>query len=644
MSFQWICFQQTRNLLRIAIFNISYIRGLFPEKYFNDKSVPALEMKIKKLMPMDGESRRMIDWMEKGMLIDCICLYKLLVFSSFLFLFVYRIEYISVEGSMIEEYAFSFSYSNSDSQEVSMNINRTGNKKKGETFKCNSTTEITPNQMRSSACKMVRTLVQLMRTLDRMPEERTILMKLLYYDDVTPVDYEPPFFKSCTEEEAHNTWTKSPLKMEVGNVNSKHFVLALKVKSVLDPCEDDNDDMQDDEVSLGADSVQRDGSSESDTEVNESQENQYIVAPIGNYIQPFLTSCSSYYFPEGFATTYCTQDAEEDEQQLARVKDWINSRHLDTVELTDVLSNFPDISVVRASIFPPPGFDAGFSNSLTTLLYFISEIMGKLVEEGFLSKTGKDTYTINKHEKFDYEFTLVKEEMDGVSLGDKTPQAEDPIYLKALYHALPMNYVTVTKLQNKLEGEASQSSVRKLIDKMIKDGYVEAKGNRRLGKRVIHSNQTEKKLMEVKKALDFDAMDVQTDEPHNMSNNQEFNKIGSNHKDFSTCGALHSIGSDLTRTRGGSKIHQNGSIRSEQTITKAGNTPTSMAEPVASRESFVPGNENNIKAIGNTNYHDEADNIIGSRSTQDRRCRKASTVKEPILQHVKRQKSQAVGV
>ena len=84
-------------MLRIAIYNISYIRGLFPEKYFNDKSVPALgqdrpqyqyaksatqsefyklkassnflfvaEMKIKKLMPMDAESRRLIDWMEKG--------------------------------------------------------------------------------------------------------------------------------------------------------------------------------------------------------------------------------------------------------------------------------------------------------------------------------------------------------------------------------------------------------------------------------------------------------------------------------------------------------------------------------------------------------------------------------------------------
>lgn len=78
--------------------------------------------------------------------------------------------------------------------------------------------------------------------------------------------------------------------MEVGNVNSKHFVLALKVtsviimghdvfhriapnnffvqvKSVLDPCEDDNEDLvEDDEVSLGAESLQRDDSS-TDTEV-----------------------------------------------------------------------------------------------------------------------------------------------------------------------------------------------------------------------------------------------------------------------------------------------------------------------------------------------------------------------------------------
>ncbi|KAG5227933.1 HORMA domain-containing protein [Salix suchowensis] len=569
----------TRNLLRIAIFNISYIRGLFPEKYFNDKSVPALEMKIKKLMPMDAESRRLIDWMEKGVydalqkkylktLLFCVC--------------------ETIDGPMIEEYTFSFSYSNNESQEVSMNINRSGNKKQGGTFKCNSTTEITPMQMRSSACKMVRTLVQLMRTLDKMPEERTVLMKLLYHDDVTPADYEPPFFRGCTEEEAHNAWTKHPLQMEVGNVNSKHFVLALKVKSVLDPCEDENDDIEDDGLSLGADSEQRDDSSESDNEVNQSQEDQYIVAPVDKQC-PEEDNC--------MVGEDDTQDPAEDEQQLDRVKDWVKSYHLDTIEHTDVLSNFPDISVV-----------------------LIEEIMDKLVKEGVLLKTGTDAYSKVNQKTLEYEFTVVKEEIDG----DKAPQVEDLVYMKALYHVLPMKYVTISKLQNKLDGEANQCTVRKLIDKMTRDGYLEAKGNRRLGKRVIHSTLTETKLMDVRRFLENNAMDIDTNEPITRNDCT----------DGSTCGVLHSIGSDLTRMKIRSEINQNGSTRSEQTISKKrghGNTPKSGAEPDASsRESFFPGKEN-ARANGNTNYFDEAGTVICSRSSQDKRSRKTSTVKEPII-------------
>ncbi|XVF02754.1 hypothetical protein REPUB_Repub04eG0201100 [Reevesia pubescens] len=557
-------------------------------------------MKIKKLMPLDAESRRMIDWMEKGVydalqkkylktLLFCLC--------------------ESVDGAMIEEYSFSFSYSNSDSQEVAMNINRTGNKKQGGTFKCNSTTEVTPNQMRSSACKMVRTLVQLMRTLDRMPEERTILMKLLYYDEVTPVDYEPPFFRGCTEEEAHNPWTKNPLKMEVGNVNSKHFVLALKVKSVLDPCGDENDDIQDDEVSLGADSVERDESSNSDSEVNESQEDQFIVAPVDKQRQEDDNS---------MIDEDDTQDPMEDEQQLARVKDWINNRHLDTVELTDVLSNFPEISVVLTE-----------------------EILDKLVKEGVLSSSGKDSYTINKLKRSEYEFT-VKEEVNGqVQIGQKSPKVEDHLYMKALYHALPMKYVSVAKLQNKLDGQANQTVVRRLLNKMTRDGFLEAKGNRRLGKRVIRSILTEKKLLEVKRALNNDPMDVDTNEPLHKTNHPELQTTGSNHRDMSTCGVLQSIGSDLTRMRGRSDINQNGSIRSEQTISKTrdhGNTPISRAEPIASRESFVPGCKN-VRVNGNC---DEVETGVCSTPSQDKRGRKASTVKEPILQYMKRQKSQAV--
>lgn len=591
----------TRNLLRIAIFNISYIRGLFPEKYFTDKNIPALEMKIKKLMPMDAESRRLIDWMEKGVydalrkkylktLLFCIC--------------------EAIDGAIIEEYAFSFSYSNADGQEVSMNINRMGNRN-GGTFKYDSKTNITPNQMRSSACKMVRTLIQLMRTLDKMPEERTVLMKLLYYDNVTPNDYEPPFFQSCTVEEANNPWTKTPLKMKVGSVNSKHLILALKVKSVLDPCEDENNENQDDDASLGADSLQRDGQSESDSDASLSEEDQYIVAP---------SEKKKHHENTTMVDDDDTQDPEEDEQQLGRVKDWINSHHLDVIELTDILANFPDISEV-----------------------LIEEIIDKLVREGVMSKAGEQSYNINKKKKFDYEFDAVKEEMDGQMLpSGKKKVDEDHMYMKALYHALPLNYITITKLQSKLEGEANLTTVRKLIDKMTLDGFVEATSNRRLGRRVIRSDLTEKKLMEVRRALDMDAMDVDLNGPVNKSYRTEMETIENSHRDLSTCGVLHSFGSDFSGTRAKSDACQNGSDRSDKTISKrkeGEETPMSMAEPVASRESFAQGVENG-RENNNTNFCEDFDIAICSRSTQEKRLRKASKVKDPILQYSKRQKSQ----
>ncbi|XP_026409397.1 meiosis-specific protein ASY1-like isoform X3 [Papaver somniferum] len=562
----------TRNLLRIAISNISYIRGLFPENYFNDKSVPALEMKIKKLMPIDAESRRLIDWMEKGV-------YDALQ-KKYLKTLLFCISE-AIDGPMIEEYAFSFSYSNSDSEEVMMNISRTGNKKQGATFKSNGNTDITPNQMRSSACKMVRTLVQLMRTLDRMPEE--------------PIEYEPPFFRGCSEQEANHPWLKNPLKMEIGNVNSKHFVLALKVKSILDPCQNENNDMEDDEeISLGVGSTPTTDPSDSDSEMSHSanDDDGYVVAPVDKARSRENNGMTDHEDD--------TQDAEEDEHQLTRVRDWISSRHIDNVELTDVLSSFPDISVALTE-----------------------EIMDKLVNQNILSRTGKDSYSISKLKAI-----VVKEEMDvQVNQVDEEVQRgndEDYLYLKALYHVLPLDYVTISKLQSKLEGEANQATVRKLLDRMACDGYVDAKSKPRLGKRVIRSELTDKKLLEVKNVLEIKLSAMEISEPQNIS----------------TCGGLHSVGSDLTRTRERSvDTQQNGSSRIQEQL--GNNTPIRRNEPAVSRESGIPGSgkRNGVDGRVFTNCR-EGDDTFCSRPS---RCRKTSMVKEPIHQNMKRQKSQGGG-
>ncbi|KAG8049719.1 hypothetical protein GUJ93_ZPchr0009g736 [Zizania palustris] len=583
----------TRNLLRIAIYNISYIRGLFPEKYFNDKSVPALEMKIKKLMPMDAESRRLIDWMEKGVydalqkkylktLLFCICEKK--------------------EGPMIEEYAFSFSYPNTSGDEVAMNLSRTGSKKNSATFKQNSA-EVTPDQMRSSACKMIRTLVSLMRTLDQMPEERTILMKLLYYDDITPEDYEPPFFKCCADNEAINIWNKNPLKMEVGNVNSKHLVLTLKVKSVLDPCDDTNVNSEDDNMSLDNDSDQ--DNDFSDTEVHPSEAERYIVAPNDG-------NCKG---QSGTLSQDDTQDAAHDEERTAQVREWICSRDTESIVVSDVLMNFPDISVDM-----------------------VEDIMERLLKDGLLSRASKDTYSINKIA--DPITPHIKKEvlMQNVSPTEGTKKSNgDLMYMKALFHALRMDYVSVAKLQGKLEGEANQNMVRKLIEKMVQDGYVKNSANRRLGKVVIHSEATNRKLLEIKKILEVnigEEMAIDTNAEPAESERKDLVLSCYEMGDGSTMGCLHSIGSDLTRTRELPDLQQNVSTQSGQgasTMDKDPNkTPTSVREqaPVCSLESGVLGQQIRKSLAG----------AAETQSSQDKRFRKASTVKEPILQYVKRQK------
>nr|CAB3498037.1 unnamed protein product [Digitaria exilis] len=158
--------QQTRNLLQIAIYNISYIRGLFHEKYFSDKSVTALEMKTKKLMPMDAQSRRLIQWMEKeqivlkqnlyGLSIVLICLCNDQLLDQTLGVYdALQKKYLKTllfcicekeEGPVIEEYSFSFGYPSDNTIELEMMMSCSGYKG-GTTFSTNAS-EVTPDQMR----------------------------------------------------------------------------------------------------------------------------------------------------------------------------------------------------------------------------------------------------------------------------------------------------------------------------------------------------------------------------------------------------------------------------------------------------------------------------------------------------------------
>jgi len=55
----------------------------------------------------------------------------------------------------------------------------------------------TSSQTRTATIQMLRGLVDRMRTLGPLPDDARIMMKLFYYDEVTPDDYEPPGFTSA---------------------------------------------------------------------------------------------------------------------------------------------------------------------------------------------------------------------------------------------------------------------------------------------------------------------------------------------------------------------------------------------------------------------------------------------------------------
>ncbi|XP_078154192.1 meiosis-specific protein PAIR2-like [Carex rostrata] len=193
--------------------------------------------------------------------------------------------------------------------------------------------------------------------------KRTILMKLLHYDEVTPEDYKPPFFRGCTENEAVNIWHRNPLKMEAGDVDSKHLALALKVKGVLDPCEGDNRDAPADDMSLGDDSGNE--KDYSDSEIGTAELDRCIIAP---NVPKKENGANGSISDDG------TQDnamgATNMDELTALVREWINTREINTDNISDVLSYFPEA--------------------------LIEEILDNLVNQGLLARARKDSFTISK--------------------------------------------------------------------------------------------------------------------------------------------------------------------------------------------------------------------------------------------------------
>ena len=194
-----------KKLLAIAVSNIAYMRVVYPEKAFTDRCLENLNIKIlKNDKSADKSAAQVVDWL-RGVF-DAIDKKYL----RLLILGLYRSS--SDPDLLMEMYTFKFSYTNTTEMEI---------------YSSGKKISSTASQTKKATISLLRNLVELINTLKPLPDNVRITMKLFYYDDVTPADYEPPGFGAAEADFVR--MEGNPIKFRFPSVSTAFHSLQLRV-------------------------------------------------------------------------------------------------------------------------------------------------------------------------------------------------------------------------------------------------------------------------------------------------------------------------------------------------------------------------------------------------------------------------------
>eukprot|EP01063_Lacrimia_lanifica_P000579 TRINITY_DN1030_c0_g1_i8.p1 TRINITY_DN1030_c0_g1~~TRINITY_DN1030_c0_g1_i8.p1 ORF type:complete len:525 (+),score=151.55 TRINITY_DN1030_c0_g1_i8:73-1647(+) len=192
-----------RNLMRTSVSTVTYLRNVFPEDSYTDRVISGVG--IKSLVANNDETRTVIDWLEKG------------VFDALQkqFLRVLSLVVTDYNGGVIENYDFRVSYPASGAAvAVSASSSQGG--------------APTKTDVAASMKAMLRKVIVLTQSMQPLPEERCITMKLVYDKD-TPEEYEAPYFREASEEARKQfTRERNVVNLKLGQVKTEYHVMDLR--------------------------------------------------------------------------------------------------------------------------------------------------------------------------------------------------------------------------------------------------------------------------------------------------------------------------------------------------------------------------------------------------------------------------------
>ncbi|XP_055648349.1 HORMA domain-containing protein 1 isoform X2 [Falco biarmicus] len=196
-----------KRLLAVAVSCITYLRGIFPESAYGTRYMDDVSVKILREDKNCPGSTQLVKWM-----LGC---YDALQ-KKYLRMIVLAVYTHPEDPQTITEcYHFKFKYThNGPLLDFSSK-----NKRDDSTITCADT--------KKASILLIRKIYVLMQNLSPLPNDVCLTMKLFYYDEVTPPDYQPPGFK---EGECEGMiFEGEPMYLNVGEVPTPFHMLKVKV-------------------------------------------------------------------------------------------------------------------------------------------------------------------------------------------------------------------------------------------------------------------------------------------------------------------------------------------------------------------------------------------------------------------------------
>ncbi|KAJ3595227.1 hypothetical protein NHX12_004531 [Muraenolepis orangiensis] len=196
-----------KRMMAVAVSSITYLRGIFPEDAYRSRYLEDVCIKVLREDCKNPGACKVVKWimgcfdaLNKGYL-------------EMVFIGVHTNP--EDPNCIIESYQFKFKYTDTGPQ---MDILR------------NKNVEIqmqTVDDTKKASVLLIRKLFLLMQNLGTLPNDVNLTMKLYYYDDITPAEYEPPGFK---EGVYSDLWFEGmAVHFRVGEVQTAFHSLNLRV-------------------------------------------------------------------------------------------------------------------------------------------------------------------------------------------------------------------------------------------------------------------------------------------------------------------------------------------------------------------------------------------------------------------------------